>query len=98
MANVRVRPTIHCLVADFALQHGILDTRTMPLDTGEANVTGKGTVSLRSEAKHVTIGSLAVPIDITGHQPGLGANNDCAALIHDARNTPDPARQPGETH
>ncbi|MDA8252429.1 MAG: AsmA family protein [Rhodospirillales bacterium] len=67
---------VRCLVADFALRDGMLDTRTLLLDTGEANVTGKGSVNLREEvidyqlrthARHFTIGSLPTPIDITGH-------------------------------
>ena len=54
----------------------LMDTRTMLLDTNEANVTGKGTINfrdeslnyqLRTEAKHFSIGSLPAPINITGH-------------------------------
>jgi uncharacterized protein involved in outer membrane biogenesis len=66
---------IRCLVTDFALRRGVLDTRTLLLDTEEANLIGKGTVDLRNETidyqlrtepKHFSIGSLPAPIDITG--------------------------------
>jgi uncharacterized protein involved in outer membrane biogenesis len=66
---------VRCLVADFALRQGIMNTRTLLLDTGEANITGKGSINLRvetidyqlkAEAKHFSIGSLPAPIDITG--------------------------------
>jgi AsmA family protein len=69
------RTGVRCMVSDFVLRDGILDTRTMLLDTGEANLTGKGSVNfrdqtidyqLRTEPKHFTIGSLPAPIDITG--------------------------------
>ncbi len=74
--GVPKKTEVRCLVADFALRQGILGTRTLLLDTGEANVTGKGDINLRDEmidyqlrtqAKHFTIGSLPAPIDITGH-------------------------------
>ena len=135
------RTPVRCLVADLALRRGILDTRTLVLDTQAADVTGKGSINfrdevidyqLRTQAKHFSIGSLPTPIDITGHlarpsvgpaakdlairgglaaalgvlltplaallptiQLGLGKDNDCATLIHNAANTPNPAT-PGE--
>ncbi len=67
---------VRCLVADFMLADGLLSTRTMLLDTQEANVTGSGDINLRdetiayqlrTEAKHFSIGSLPAPIDISGH-------------------------------
>lgn len=73
--GVPQRTQVRCLVTDFALRDGILDTRTFLIDTGEANVTGKGTINFRDEevnyqlrtiAKHFSIGSLPAPIDITG--------------------------------
>jgi uncharacterized protein involved in outer membrane biogenesis len=74
---------VRCLVADFALRQGIMNTRTLLLDTGEANITGKGSINLRvetidyqlkAEAKHFSIGSLPAPIDITGRlkNPNIG--------------------------
>lgn len=82
---------VRCLVADLALRDGLLDTRTMVLDTTEANVIGKGTINLRdevlnyqlrTEAKHFTIGSLPAPIDITGHlkSPSIRPNAKDVAI------------------
>ena len=73
--GVPSRAQVRCLVTDFVLRRGILDTKTMLLDTTEANVTGTGSVNLRDETvdyklrtepKHFTIGSLPAPINITG--------------------------------
>ncbi len=69
------RTRIECLVADFALDRGILRSRALILDTGEAIVQGAGSVNMRDEAmrftirtlpKHFTIGSVPGPIDISG--------------------------------
>ncbi len=66
---------VRCFVGDWALRRGIVDTRTLMLDTGVAIVRGAGTVDLRDERidyrisakpKHFTIGSIPTPIDITG--------------------------------
>lgn len=66
---------VRCLVGDWALRRGVVQTRTLMLDTGVAVVRGAGTVNLRderidyrisAEPKHLTIGSLPTPIDITG--------------------------------
>jgi uncharacterized protein involved in outer membrane biogenesis len=77
------RATLRCMIGDFALQRGIVRTRTLLLDTSEANVVGTGTVDLRNEtinmrlrtdAKHFTIGSLATDIIIDGKlkSPSIG--------------------------
>ncbi|WP_051361828.1 AsmA family protein [Solimonas soli] len=125
------RAEMRCMVADFGLDDGQLDTRTMVVDTSEANVVGKGGVNLRDERidyeirtqpKRINVGSLATPIDVKGPlrspsirpeagplavrggaavalgvlltplaaliptiQLGLGEDNDCVALIHDAQ-------------
>ena len=74
---------LRCLVTDFALQRGVLQTRTMLLDTSEANVTGRGDINLRNEtlnfrlrtdAKHFTVGSLPTDIIIDGKlkSPSIG--------------------------
>ena len=69
------RTPIQCMIADFALQKGLLNTRTLLLATKEANVHGAGVVDLRNEtvdyklnteAAHFTIGSLHTPIEIKG--------------------------------
>jgi hypothetical protein len=69
------RTPVECMLADFSLQKGVLNTRTLLLVTKEANVHGAGWVDLRNEtvnyklntkAAHFSIGSLHAPIDITG--------------------------------
>lgn len=66
---------INCMVSDFDLKNGVLDTRALVLDTDQGNVYGKGNIDLRNEGiayqiteegKHVSIGALHAPIDITG--------------------------------
>ena len=77
------RAEVRCLVTDFALTHGVLDTRTFLLDTTEANVTATGDVNLRDEdlnlrlrtkAKHFSIGSFPTDILIKGDlkKPSIG--------------------------
>jgi hypothetical protein len=69
------RTQVECMVSDFSLQKGLLNTRTLLLVTKEANVHGTGSVNLRSEtidyklnteAAHFSIGSLHTPINIKG--------------------------------
>ncbi len=69
------RAKIQCMITDFVLQQGIVDARTMLLDTDQARVGGKGDINLRDEAlklvlntesKHFSIGSLPAPVNITG--------------------------------
>ncbi len=69
------RATLQCFVTDFALRRGVLESRTMILDTSEAVVNGAGSIdlgresldyTLRTEAKHFTVGSLPTPINIRG--------------------------------
>ncbi len=69
------RANIQCLITDFVLQQGVVDARTLLLDTDEARVGGKGNINLRdetlklvleTESKHFSIGSLPAPVDITG--------------------------------
>ena len=66
---------VRCFVGDLTLRQGIVETRTLVLDTGVAIVRGAGTVDLRdgridarvgAKAKHLSIGSVPTPIDITG--------------------------------
>jgi uncharacterized protein involved in outer membrane biogenesis len=67
------RTPVECMITDFALQKGLLNTRTFLLVTEEANVHGAGWMNLRNEtvdfklnteAAHLSIGSLHTPIDI----------------------------------
>ncbi|HYZ33621.1 MAG TPA: AsmA family protein, partial [Crenalkalicoccus sp.] len=69
------RTRIGCLIGDFELRQGRLSPRTLLLDTETAVVRGGGEVDLRTErldlwlrteSKHVTIGSLPTPIHIGG--------------------------------
>jgi uncharacterized protein involved in outer membrane biogenesis len=73
---------VRCFIGDFGLNHGIVDTRAILLDTGQAIVRGSGTIDLRDQRidyrisakpKHFSIGSLSAPIDITGtlKDPGI---------------------------
>ncbi len=66
---------VGCMVGDFGLEHGVMRTRALVLDTGEALITGTGSVNLRNETldlrirtvpQKFTIGSLAGPLNITG--------------------------------
>lgn len=128
------RTQVRCLVSDSVLGHGVLNWRTLVLDTTEANVNGRGNVDLaeetvdlqlRTEAKHFSVGSLPTTINISGKlkspsirpdagelgvrgglavglgvlltplgallptiQLGLGEDNDCGALIRNARRSP----------
>jgi AsmA family protein len=73
--GIPVKTNIHCLVADFVLTNGLLDTKTFLIATKAANILGSGTVNLaneqlalqlRTQATHVSIGSLSTPINIGG--------------------------------
>jgi uncharacterized protein involved in outer membrane biogenesis len=73
------RTPVECMIADFTLQKGLLNTRTLLLVTDEANVHGTGSVNLRNEtvdynlnteAAHFSIGSLHAPIHLTGPLKG----------------------------
>ena len=84
------RTPIRCMVVDLPLQKGVLTTRTMLLDTEEANITGKGSISFRDEslnleleqeAKHFTVGSLPGPIYLKGRfkSPSIVPSAETAA-------------------
>lgn len=69
------RTNVECLISDSPLRNGNLNIRTFILDTGEAIVHLLGGVdlrnetldlSLRTDAKHFTIGSLPTPIEVAG--------------------------------
>jgi AsmA family protein len=73
--GIPVKTQINCLIADFALTNGLLDTKTFLIGTKAANILGSGTVNLASEqlalqfhtqATHFSIGSLSTPINISG--------------------------------
>jgi hypothetical protein len=63
------------MVTDLPMRDGVVDVRTFLIDTAEADVTASGNVnlgretldlSLKTEAKHFSIGSLPGPIVIGG--------------------------------
>jgi uncharacterized protein involved in outer membrane biogenesis len=69
------RARLRCMVVDLGLKDGQVDTRTMLLDTTEANVVGDGRIDLKAEKidyriktqpKRINVGSMATPIDIVG--------------------------------
>lgn len=69
------RAELRCMLADFSMKQGLMDTRTMLVDTTEANIIGSGNINLRdeqldyvlkTEPKHINIGSIAAPIHIKG--------------------------------
>ncbi len=66
---------VNCIVSDFTLTNGQMDTKAFLVATTEANILGSGTVdltdetlhlALRTEATHISIGSLSTPINIGG--------------------------------
>ncbi|MDP1627842.1 AsmA family protein [Parvibaculum sp.] len=84
------RTGIRCMVSDFALEKGVLRTRTLYVDTEKANIVGTGTVNLKDETidyrivtepKQPSIGSVAAPIDIEGRlkDPGIGPDAEALA-------------------
>ncbi len=73
--GIPTKTNIQCLVSDFSLTDGVVDTKTFLLATKEANILGSGTanldtqkldLALRTEATHISIGSLSTPINIGG--------------------------------
>ena len=83
------RTRIQCFIADFVLQNGTATARTLVLDTEEARVAGKGRINLRNErldltletdSKHFSIGSLPAPINIGGTLKNPTAAPDAGEL------------------
>jgi uncharacterized protein involved in outer membrane biogenesis len=80
--GIPTRTQVECLVDNMTLQRGQLGIQALVVDTGEGVVNGKGNIDLkdekldlqlRTEPKHITIGSLPAPINITGtfKQPSI---------------------------
>jgi uncharacterized protein involved in outer membrane biogenesis len=66
---------VNCIVSDFVLTNGQLDTKAFLVATTEANILGSGTadltdetlhMALRTQATHISIGSFSTPINIGG--------------------------------
>jgi uncharacterized protein involved in outer membrane biogenesis len=75
LLGIPQKANIQCLVSDFTLTNGQLDTKALLLATTEANILGSGTADLTNEtlnlglttqATHFSIGSLSTPINIHG--------------------------------
>jgi AsmA family protein len=73
--GVPTNAQVQCMVTDWALTHGVMQSRATIIDTSEAIVSATGWVDLRDEKlnlqlqtrpTHFTIGSLAGPINIGG--------------------------------
>src|SRR5690348_5566669 len=69
------RTQVECFIWESALERGELRIQSLVLDTGSDFITGTGSadlrderldMQLRTEAKHLTIGSLPAPINIGG--------------------------------
>lgn len=69
------RTALRCMIADFAIEQGMLQTRTLLFDTDEANLVGVGGINLKDESlaleittqpKHVSLGRLPLPIEVGG--------------------------------
>nr|WP_302474086.1 AsmA family protein [Roseococcus sp. MDT2-1-1] len=77
------RTPVQCFVGDFALQRGVLNMRTVLLDTEDVLISATGSVNLarerlevrlRSESKSFTIGALPTSLLISGtfRNPSVG--------------------------
>jgi hypothetical protein len=84
------RTQVECFIADTTLRNGVLKFNALVLDTGEAIVNGVGDIdlknekidmSMRTDAKHFTIGSLPTPINISGQlkHPSITPGGELAA-------------------
>lgn len=89
--GVPTRAQLRCFIADFALNRGTLQSRTLVLDSDSSVIEGQGSVDLtrerldlrfRSDGKRVSVGSLPTPITITGSlkNPSVGIDPTELAL------------------
>ncbi len=88
--GVPERTSIGCLVGDFVLRRGVLETRTLLVDTENSVINGSGTVDLgrevlnlrlRTASKGITIGSLPTSIGITGRLKAPSIMPDAGELL-----------------
>ena len=74
---------VDCLIGDFALREGLVTTRALLVDTGEALIGGSGDLNLKAEtidfqararSKNFSVGNLPAPITVTGSlkHPSIG--------------------------
>lgn len=83
------RAELQCLIGQFALQRGVLSTKTMLIDTNESIISGRGDIDIgheklnyviKTESKHFSIGSLPAPIGISGTFKNPSVGPDVATL------------------
>jgi hypothetical protein len=90
LSNSQAQTGVRCAVADFQATGGVLNARTLVLDTDPVLATGKGSVDLRTEAinvtlqghpKHFQLIRLNAPVSIGGklRSPKIGVNAGKAA-------------------
>lgn len=69
------RSKLNCMIADFDLNRGVLNSRTLVIDFENAIINGAGNVNLaretvditiKSDSKHFSVGTLPAPIHVTG--------------------------------
>jgi AsmA family protein len=81
--GVPTRTNVDCLIADFDLRQGLVTTRALLVDTGEALIGGSGDLNLKtqtinfqaeSRSKNFSVGNLPTPIKISGtlKHPSVG--------------------------
>jgi uncharacterized protein involved in outer membrane biogenesis len=81
--GVPERTNVDCLIGDFALREGVVTTRALLVDTGEAIIGGTGDIDLKTQtinfqaathSKNFSIGNLPTPIKVTGtlKHPSIG--------------------------
>ena len=81
--GVPSRTNVECMIGDFDLRQGLVTTRALLVDTGEALIGGSGDVNLKtqtinfqaqSRSKNFSVGNLPTPIKISGtlKHPSVG--------------------------
>ncbi len=81
--GVPERTDVDCMIGDFGLTRGVVTTRALLVDTGEAIIGGRGDIDLKtqridfqasSHSKNFSIGNLPTPIRISGtlKHPSIG--------------------------
>ena len=81
--GVPQRTNVECLIGDFDLRQGLVTTRALLVDTGEALIGGTGDINLKtqtinfqaqSRSKNFSVGNLPTPIHVTGtlKHPSIG--------------------------
>jgi AsmA family protein len=79
------RTNVECMIGDFELRQGLVTTRALLADTGEALIGGSGDVNLKtqtinfqaqSRSKNFSVGNLPTPIRISGtlKHPSVGVD------------------------